>query len=93
MRDVVREAEELEKRYGGELQVHGSGNLVQTLIANDLVDEYNLISFPIILGKGKRLFDGGVPPQAFKLAATRSSASGVVVNTYRRAGLPTYGTY
>jgi dihydrofolate reductase len=93
VRDVAREVAELKKRYGGELQVHGSGNLVQTLITNDLVDEYNLLSFPVILGKGKRLFDGGVLPQAFKLVATRTSPSGVVMNTYRRAGSPTYGTF
>jgi dihydrofolate reductase len=93
VRDVVREVAELKKRYAGELQVHGSGNLAQTLIANDLVDEYNLLSFPIILGKGKRLFAGGTPPQAFKLVATRTSPSGVVMNTYRRSGSPTYGTF
>ncbi len=68
------------------LQVHGSSNLIQTLLANDLVDELWLKIFPITLGLGKRLFAEGTIPAAFTLLECEVSPGGVIVASYRRAG-------
>jgi dihydrofolate reductase len=91
--DVVKEVASLKQRYPRELQVHGSGGLAQTLIANDLVDEYRLWLYPVVLGGGKRLFASGAVPAALTLANTQTTSTGVVVSTYRRAGKPTYGSF
>jgi dihydrofolate reductase len=72
--------------------VHGSGNLIQSLIERDLVDAYNVLTFPVVLGTGKRLFPEGVPPRALKLTESRTTPNGVVISSYERAGEPTYGT-
>jgi dihydrofolate reductase len=93
IRDVVSEVSKLKQRYAHELQVHGSCGLAQTLIENDLIDEYNLLYFPVVLGSGKRLFGSGAVPTAFKLAATLTTGTGVVISTYQRAGHPTYGSF
>ena len=93
VRDVVREVPALKGRYGRELQVHGSPALAQTLIENDLVDELNLLVFPIVLGTGKRLFGKGTVPTAFKLTSSTTSSTGVVIATYQRAGKPAYGSF
>jgi dihydrofolate reductase len=71
---------------GPEIHIWGSSNLLQTLIAADLIDEYRLFVYPVVLGKGKRLFENGVPPRGLALVETRSTSSGVVLNTYRPAG-------
>jgi len=92
IRDVPAEVAELKKRSGGELQVHGSGNLIQTLIEHDLIDAYNVLTFPVILGSGKRLFPEGVTPGALRLTESRTAGTGVVISTYERAGKPQYGT-
>jgi len=84
--DVVGELRRLKASEGPELHVWGSSNLLQTLIAADLVDEYRLWVFPVLLGKGKRLFESGVPPRSLSLVATKSTPSGVLVVTYRPAG-------
>ncbi|MFF4323551.1 dihydrofolate reductase family protein [Streptomyces sp. NPDC001568] len=76
----------------GELQVHGSGQLAQWLLARDLVEELNLLTFPVFLGTGRRLFSTGGLPTAFELAASRTTGSGVAVHTYRIAGRATFGT-
>jgi dihydrofolate reductase len=91
--DVAKEVAELKRKYPREIQVHGSGDLAQTLINNDLVDEYHLWSFPIVLGTGKRLFGSGTLPTAMSLVDSKRSSTGVVVNTYQRAGKPTYGSF
>lgn len=91
--DVTKQVAELKRRHQGEIQVHGSGDLAQTLLANDLVDEYHLWLYPVVLGTGKRLFRSGTVPAALALADTRATSTGVVVNTYRRAGKPTYGSF
>jgi dihydrofolate reductase len=75
----------------GELQVHGSPGLAQTLLQHELIDELHLLTFPVILGSGKKLFGTGTVPTAFELAATQTTASGVVIGSYRRIGRPTYG--
>ena len=71
---------------GLQLHVWGSSELLQTLIAADLVDEYRISVFPVVLGEGKRLFENGVPPRGLTLVDTRSTASGVLFNTYHPAG-------
>jgi dihydrofolate reductase len=82
--DVVAEIEKLKQQDGPMLQVHGSSNLIQTLLANDLVDELWLKVFPVTLGKGKRLFGEGTIPAAFKLTDSKISPSGVIIASYRR---------
>jgi len=76
----------LKEQDGPELQVHGSGNLIQTLMKNDLVDEFRLKIFPITIGTGKRLFGDGTIPAGFKLVDSKASKTGVIVATYERAG-------
>jgi dihydrofolate reductase len=93
IRDVPGELPRLKQQAGGELQVHGSPGLAQTLLQKELVDELNLLYFPIILGTGKRLFGSGTVPAAFELVATRSTSRGVVISTYRRSGRPSYGSF
>jgi dihydrofolate reductase len=68
------------------LHIWGCSELLQTLIADDLVDEYRIVVFPVVLGEGKRLFENGVPPRRLALVDTRSTPSGVLVNTYHLAG-------
>jgi dihydrofolate reductase len=90
--DVVEEVVKLKRRPGREIQVHGSGGLAQTLIRNDLVDEYRLWSFPVVLGRGRRLFGAGTVPATLKLVDSRTTGTGVVIHTYDRAGAMQYGT-
>jgi dihydrofolate reductase len=77
---------ELKQGDGPELQVHGSGNLIQTLLRHNLVDEYRLWVFPLVIGSGKRLFADGSIPSALKLVDTTVSSTGVVIGTYEPAG-------
>lgn len=84
LRDVVRDIPAILQRYDGEVQVHGSGDLAQTLIAHDLVDEYRLMTFPVVLGSGRRLFDGGARPANLKLVHLRQASSGMIYSVYRR---------
>ncbi len=84
--DVVGEIRRLKASDGPELHIWGSSELLQTLIGADLVDEYHIWVFPVVLGEGKRLFQNGVPPRGLKLVETLSTPSGVVANTYRPAG-------
>jgi dihydrofolate reductase len=84
--DVVAEVPALKARYPRELQVHGSWGLAQTLIAHDLVDEYRLLVFPVVLGTGKRLFGSGAVPTTLSLVSSRTTSTGTVISVYRRAG-------
>ncbi len=84
--DVVGEVRRLKASDGPEFHIWGSGELLQTLIAAELVDEYRMWVFPLVLGEGKRLFENGVPPGALALVATRSTPRGVLLNTYRPTG-------
>ncbi len=91
--DVAAEVAKLKREPGGELQVTGSGNLIQTLLEHDLVDEFRLWVFPVVLGKGKRLFAEGAIPAALKLIDTKTSTTGVAIHAYRSAGKPDYGSF
>lgn len=91
--DVVEAVKRLKAQDGPELQVHGSGNLIQTLLKHDLVDELWLKIFPIALGMGKRLFAEGTIPGAFTLEESRTSPKGVIVASYRRAGEVKVGSF
>jgi dihydrofolate reductase len=91
--DVVAEIQKLKQQDGPMLQVHGSSNLIQTLLANDLVDELWLKTFPVTLGKGKRLFGEGTIPAAFKLIESKISPSGVIIATYKRDGEIKLGSF
>lgn len=84
--DVVQEIRKLKQQDGPDLQVHGSSNLIQTLLAHDLADEFWLKIFPVSLGGGKRLFDEGTIPAAYTLVESKSSPSGVIIATFKRAG-------
>ncbi len=92
LRDARRDVEELKKTSSGELQVHGSQGLLQSLLAYELIDELNLIQFPLILGRGKRLFAEGAVPTAFNLTQTASTPTGVLISTFRFSGRPVYGS-
>ena len=83
---VPEEIQKLKLDEGPDLQVHGSGNLIQTLMTHDLVDEFWLKIFPVTLGMGKRLFAQGTIPAAYTLVDSKTSPSGVMVATFRRAG-------
>ena len=89
--DVVEAVTALKERPGGELQVHGSAGLLQTLNRHQLVDEYRLLVFPVVLGSGKRLFGDGTAPTAFKTVQNRTTSTGVVALTLRPTGAPPKG--
>jgi dihydrofolate reductase len=91
--DVEGAVRALKREGNGELQVHGSPGLAQTLIANDLIDEYRLWVHPVVLGSGKRLFGTGAMPAAFRLIGTHTTSTGVVVSTYQRAGAVRTGAF
>jgi dihydrofolate reductase len=83
----------LKRTDGPELQVHGSGNLIQTLLRNNLVDEFHLWVFPVVVGSGKRLFADGAIPAALKLLDTTVSTTGVVIGTYVPGGELVTGSF
>jgi len=92
--DVPMYVSELKKQSGPEIQVHGSGDLIQTLLRNDLVDEFHVWTFPVVLGSGKRLFaGGGAIPAGLKVVDVTTSSTGVVIATYERAGEIKYGSF
>lgn len=91
--NAVEAIKKLKQEEGLDLQVHGSANLIQTLLKNDLVDELWLKIFPITLGTGKRLFGEGAIPAGFRLTESKASPSGVIVANYLRAGEVTTGSF
>jgi len=91
--DVVKKITELKNEDRPELQVHGSGNLIQTLLKNDLVDEFWLKTYPVVLGSGKRLFAEGTMPAGFRVIKSQISPAGVVVSSYARAGVVKLGSF
>jgi dihydrofolate reductase len=84
---------QLKAQDGPDLQVHGSGQLIQTLMDHDLVDEFWLKIFPVTLGMGKRLFDQGTIPASYTLVDSKTSPSGVIIATLRRAGALKTGSF
>ena len=90
--DVPDAIRALKAQDGGELQVHGSAGLIQTLLAENLVDELRLIVFPVTLGEGKRLFGEGTIPRTWRLTAHSTTASGALTAVYENAGEVETGT-
>jgi len=86
--DLTAAVRELKARPGGEVQVHGSGALFRWLLENDLVDEMNLFTFPVVVGKGTRLFPELAPERALELVGSQASSSGVTIQVYRLIGRP-----
>lgn len=89
--DVAEEVRKLKQQDGDEIQMAGSGELIQTLLKHDLIDEFQLVIFPVLLGEGKRLFGSGTIPRGLKLVNTVTTGTGVMVNTYERGGDLDYG--
>jgi dihydrofolate reductase len=88
----LADIEKLKNSTGSDIQVHGSGELVQLLFKNDLVDELWLKFHPVTLGKGKKFFDNGTIPAAFTLMQYHVTPSGVIIANYQRAGKVKTGT-
>ncbi|MGH2657580.1 MAG: dihydrofolate reductase family protein [Actinomycetota bacterium] len=84
--DVAEAVARLKGEDGPELQVHGSSDLIQTLLREGLIDRFRVWTFPVVLGTGKRLFGEGAPPGALKLVDSQVSSTGVVMATYELAG-------
>jgi dihydrofolate reductase len=89
--DIAEEVAKLKVQEGGEIQVHGSGNLLQTLLKHNLVDTLRIWQFPVVIGTGKRLFGEGTIPGSFRLVETQQTAAGAVLHVYERAGSLKYG--
>jgi dihydrofolate reductase len=83
----------LKEGDGPELQVHGSADLIQTLLEHGLIDEFRLWTFPLVLGKGKRLFDGGAVPAGLEVVSSQTSTTGVILATYRSGAEIKYGSF
>ena len=88
----LSDIEKLKDSKGSDIQVHGSGELIQLLLKNDLVDELWLKIYPVTLGEGKKLFENGTIPAAFTLTESLVTPSGVIIANYRRAGQVRTGT-
>ena len=91
--DAAVEVARLKKQDGPTLLIQGSSVLIQTLLANDLIDELSLMVFPVVLGSGKKLFGKGAIPVAWKLVDTKVSTTGVTMSSYERAGAVTTGSF
>src|SRR5919197_3039616 len=90
--DVAAAVGDLKARQDGELLVPGSGALVRWLLANDLVDQLDLLTYPVIVGQGTRLFPDTGPDTALELVTSRTTSRGITIQTYRPAGRPEYAT-
>lgn len=93
LRDAATEVARLKQQDGPVLLLQGSSELIQTLLAADLIDELRLLVFPVVLGSGKKLFANGARPVGWKLVEAKASTSGVVMSTYVRAGEVTTGSF
>lgn len=91
--DVVTQIRQLKEQSGPDLWVHGSGGLIQTLLANDLIDTMHLWTFPVTVGGGKRLFGEGTQPRTMRLIDSKTSTSGVLIAEYEFAGPLEVGTF
>ncbi|MGA7743547.1 MAG: dihydrofolate reductase family protein [Polyangia bacterium] len=90
--NIVPAIKKLKAAEGKDLQVHGSSGLLQTLLKAQLIDEFRIVTFPVVLGKGKRLFGSGTVPVAMELVDTKRTSTGVVIQVYRPAGAVKTGT-
>lgn len=84
--DVTAEIKKLKEMDGPDLWVHGSGNLIQTLLKDHLIDRMHIWTFPVTVGGGKRLFEAGTEPMGFKVVDSQTSTTGVIIATYEPAG-------
>jgi dihydrofolate reductase len=91
--NVAAEVARLKQQDGPNLLIQGSSVLIQTLLASDLIDQFNLLVFPLVLGSGKRLFGQGAIPAGLKLVDTKASTTGVTMSTYLRSGAITTGSF
>jgi dihydrofolate reductase len=91
--DVADAVAALKQTDGPELQVHGSGDLIQTLVGTDLIDEFRVLVFPVLVGPGKRLFGDGTTPRGLRLLESRVSGTGVVMSRYAAEGDVRTGTF
>ena len=91
--DIAEAIAALKSQDGPDLLVQGSSNLIQTLLAHDLVDEFRIWTFPLVVGPGKRLFGEGTAPAGLDLVDSRTSSTGVLMATYRRADPIDYGSF
>jgi len=89
--DIAGAVAELKQAPGRELQIHGSAALVHYLTEQRLIDAYRVLAFPVVLGRGKRLFDDGAPPTGLRLTDSRTTPSGVAMHTYETTGQPSFG--
>ena len=89
--DVVAELQKLREQPGRTLQTWGSADLLQTLLRNDLIDEYRLFIFPVVLGSGKRLFGSGTVPAALKPVESVTTGKGGMYHRFEQSGKPAYG--
>ncbi len=92
-KDIVAAIKELKTGEGPDLLIQGSGDLIQTLLRHELIDEFKLVIFPVVLGSGKKLFAGGAVPAAMKLLRTQSSSNGVIFATYQPDGPVKTGSF
>ena len=93
IRDVPADVAAAKEQVDGELHVWGSADLIQSLLEHDLVDRHHVITYPVLLGTGKRLFPEGTAPWALRLAESRATSAGIVISTYERTGSrPEVGT-
>ena len=90
--DLAQRVADLKRVPGRELQIHGSGALARSLMPHGLIDGYRLVIFPVVLGRGQRLFADGVPPATMRLVDTRTTGGGVVMHSYEAAGAPAFGS-
>jgi dihydrofolate reductase len=91
--DVPNGVRALKEADGPELQVQGSANLIQTLLEHRLIDGFRLMIFPVVLGKGKRLFDGGAVAEGLEVTSSQTSSTGVIMASYRSGAEIKYGSF
>ncbi|MGO4129360.1 dihydrofolate reductase family protein [Inquilinus sp. YAF38] len=91
--DAAQAVAELKRHNGPDLLLQGSSELIQALLAHDLIDEFRLMTFPVVLGSGKRLFGRGAIPAGLKLVSSQVSTTGVVISSYTRSGEVTTGSF
>ena len=91
--DTAEQVAELKRAPGRELQIHGSGALASSLMRHGLIDRYNVLTFPVMLGSGQRLFEQGLEPAAMRLVESRTTSTGVTIGVYEPAGAPQHGSF